>query len=291
MQVRKGTKRYPFSKGILAKSIARTGIGLDEVYEIVQDIQEDLQRQGLEEVKTSEIKRMVCEQLLSREYRTEERHYRVTRQIQYLEKPIVVMIGGGTGVGKSTIAAELAHRLGITRFIGSDGIREIMRYMVPRDFMPVLHESSFMAGEWLHNPFVEENIVYTFTQQVNMVSEGVLAFIRRGIKEGLHTMLNGIHLVPGYIEFDKERDDMFCFHYVLHLSDVEHHIQHIYSRSEGSRRDPDRYVDRISNIREIQQFITEMARQHDVPVVENHDFDETLNTIMDDIITTLEGHL
>jgi len=290
IRIRKGRERFPFSKGILAKSIARTGLGLDEVYEIVQDIQGDLQRQGHDEVRTSEIKDMVCDALLDRGHRAEERHYRVTRQIQYLEKPVVVMIGGGTGVGKSTIAAELSHRLGITRFIGSDGIREIMRYMVPHDFMPLLHESSFVAGRRLQNPFVQENIVYAFTQQVNMVSEGVLAFIRRGIQEGLHTMLNGIHLVPGYVDLDDERDQMFCFHYILHLSDVEQHIQHIYSRSEGSRRDPDRYVDRMNNIRDIQQFITDMARQHDVPVIENRDFDRTLATIMDDVITTLEEH-
>ena len=290
IRIMKDGERYPFSKGILAKSIAQTGLGLDEVYEIVQELQKDLDRQGRNEVESSQIKQMVCESLLRRGHRAEERHYRVTRQIKYLEKPIVIMIGGGTGVGKSTIAAELAHRLGITRFIGSDGIREIMRYMVPHDFMPVLHESSFMAGARLRNPFVQENAVYVFTQQVNMVSEGVLAFIRRGIKEGLHTMLNGIHLVPGFLDLEEERDQMFCFQYILHLSDVEQHIQHLYSRSEGSRRDPDRYVDRLNNIRDIQQFITDMARQHQVPIIENRDFDETLSFIMEDIITTLEEH-
>jgi 2-phosphoglycerate kinase len=284
----KGKKRYPFSKGILAKSITRTGIPMREIYEIVNEVQRKVKGKEKDEVHSSYIKDLVCERLLVRGYETEERYYRITREIKYLRKPLVIMIGGGTGVGKSTIAAELAHRLEITRSIGSDGIREIMRYMVPYDFMPVLHESSFLAGKRLEKPFVKESLVFAFIQQVNSVAEGVQAFIKRGVREGIHTMINGIHLVPGYIDLSDEKDDMFCFHYILHLSDVQNHIQQIYFRSEGSRRDPERYVDHINNIREIQSFIKDRAQEKGILIIENDDIDKTIHTIMDDIITKLE---
>jgi 2-phosphoglycerate kinase len=287
-EVIKGKKRYPFSKGILAKSITRTGIPIIEIYEIVDEIHKKVKGKEKDEVESGYIKRLVCDCLLERGHQTEERYYRITREIKYLKKPLVIMIGGGTGVGKSTIAAEVAHRLEITRSIGSDGIREIMRYMVPYDFLPILHESSFTAGKRLENPFVKENLIFSFTQQVNSVAEGVQAFIKRGVKEGIHTMLNGIHLVPGYIDLEEEKKDMFCFHYILHLSDIQSHIQQIYYRSEGSRRDPERYVDQIKNIREIQSFIKDMADEKGVLVIENDDIDSTINTIMEDIITKLE---
>ena len=32
-----------------------------------------------------------------------------------LELPLLVLVGGATGTGKSTVATEVAHRLGITR--------------------------------------------------------------------------------------------------------------------------------------------------------------------------------
>ncbi len=287
-EVIKGNKRYPFSKGILAKSITRTGIPMSEIYEIVNDVQRKLKGKERNEVKSGYIKCLVCECLLARGYKTEERYYRITREVKYLNKPMVVMIGGSTGVGKSTIAAEVAHRLGITRSIGSDGIREVMRYMVPYYFMPILHESSFTAGKRLKSPYVKENLIFAFIQQVNSVAEGVHAFIKRGVTEGIHTMINGIHLVPGYIDLAKEMDDMFCFHYILHLSDVQNHIQQIYYRSEGSRRDPERYVEEINNIREIQTFVKKMAEEKGVMVVENDDIKKTISIIMDDIITTLE---
>jgi len=287
-EVIKGKKRYPFSKGILAKSITRTGIPMSEIYGIVNEIQKKVKEKEKDEVESRYIKNLVCQCLLERGYKTEERYYRITREIKYLRKPLVIMIGGGTGVGKSTIAAEVAHRLEITRSIGSDGIREIMRYMVPYDFMPILHESSFIAGKRLENPYVKESLIFAFTQQINSVAEGVHAFIKRGVEEGIHTMVNGIHLVPGYIDLEDEKNDMYCFHYILHLSDVQSHIQQIYYRSEGSRRDPERYVDQINNIREIQGFIKDMADEKGVKVIENEGIDNTIRIIMDDIITKLE---
>src|SRR3712207_8879965 len=36
-------------------------------------------------------------------------------ELDELEVPIIVLIGGATGTGKSTIAAEVAYRLGIDR--------------------------------------------------------------------------------------------------------------------------------------------------------------------------------
>ncbi len=287
-EVIKGKKKYPFSKGILAKSITRTGIPMSEIYEIVNEIQKKLKGKNKHEVESQVLKSLVSECMLERGYKTEERYYRITREIKYLTKPMVIMIGGSTGVGKSTIAAETAHRLGITRSIGSDGIREVMRYMVPYRFMPILHESSFTAGKRLKNPFVKENLIFAFTQQVNSVAEGVHAFIKRGVAEGIHTMINGIHLVPGYIDLVEEKDDMLCFHYILYLSDVQKHIQQIYYRSEGSRRVPERYVEQINHIREIQNFIKEMAVEKGVMVIENDNIDKTIATIMDDIISTLE---
>ncbi|MFW6124099.1 MAG: ATP cone domain-containing protein [Acidobacteriota bacterium] len=288
IEVIKGKKRYPFSKGILAKSITRSGIPMSEIYEIVDEIQKKVKGKEGNEVASSYIKHLVSESLLERGYETEERYYRITREIKYLRKPLVIMIGGSTGVGKSTIAAEVAHRLAITRSIGSDGIREIMRYMVPYNFMPTLHESSFMAGKRLENPYIKENLIFAFTQQVKSVAEGVHAFIRRGVKEGIHTMINGIHLVPGYIDLSDEKNDMYCFHYILYISNVQTHIQQIYYRSEGSRRDPERYVDQIKNIREIQSFIKDMADEKRVRVIENDNIDNTISTIMEDIITKLE---
>lgn len=209
-------------------------------------------------------------------------------QFNQLKKPLIVLVGGATGVGKTSIATGISKTLDIDRVINSDVIREIMRYMLPAGIVPTLHESSFTAGKKVKNPLIKKDPIYGFSQQTSLVSEGVQAYIRRNVKEGLNTVMNGVHLIPGYLNLEHENGDVLLFHYILHLEDQEQHIQRFYQRSEGSRRDPDHYIRDIDAIRKIQTYIKEQADQREIPVIENVNFEKTLKTILTDISTTLE---
>ena len=60
--------------------------------------------------------------------------------------PLVLLVGGATGTGKSTVATEVAHRLGITRVTSTDFIRQTIRAFFSETRMPSVHYSSFEAG-------------------------------------------------------------------------------------------------------------------------------------------------
>lgn len=212
----------------------------------------------------------------------------IVDKISELKKPVIVLIGGVTGVGKTSIASEVSKKLGIDRFNNSDVIREIMRYMLPKEVVPTLHESSFTAGHVVNNPFIQKNVVYGFSQQSSLVSQGVLAYIRRNVKEGLNTIMNGVHLIPGYLDLGYNNGEVLLFEYVLHLENKERHIQRFYERSQGSKRDPEYYIQDISDIRKIQAYIKEQALKNEVMIIENVDFEQTVNTILKDIALSLE---
>ena len=55
------------------------------------------------------------------------RRLRRLHALRQLDVPIILLVGGATGTGKSTIATEAAHRLGITRVTSTDFIRQTMR--------------------------------------------------------------------------------------------------------------------------------------------------------------------
>ena len=67
--------------------------------------------------------------------------------VSELDVPLIILVGGGTGVGKSTIATQLAARLGIVRIISTDAIREVMKGVMSTEIIPTLHTSSFNADE------------------------------------------------------------------------------------------------------------------------------------------------
>lgn len=215
-------------------------------------------------------------------------HHQIVKDIPKLKKPLIVLIGGVTGVGKTSIASEVSKRLGIDRVNNSDVIREIMRYMLPKEIVPTLHESSFTAGSEVKNPFIQKNVIYGFSQQSSLVSQGVLAYIRRNVKEGLNTVMNGVHLIPGYLDLGYSNGNVFLFEYVLHLEDKETHIQRFYERSKGSKRDPEYYIRDIDAIRKIQTYIVDQANKHGTKVIENTDFEHTVSTIIKDITLYLE---
>jgi len=278
--VTKEDNRYPFSKGILARSMSPTGLPLDTIYDVVRKIQQDLERDDVEEIESEELR--------SRGYSEPANNYRMSRHIAHYRAPVVVLIGGAAGVGKSAISAEISRRLGIERIIGTDTIREIMRYMIPRDLMPVLHESSFQAGNSLRDPYVKNKVIYAFRQQANLVSEGIRAYVERGKKEGLNAVINGVHLVPGLLSLDFDDPDNRYFHYVVYLDDEEEHRKRFHLRAEGSFRDPERYTRNMTNIRRIQDFMRESAENLNVMAINNTNFERTVQIILRDVTAVLE---
>lgn len=52
-----------------------------------------------------------------------------------MRKPYVILIGSASGIGKSTIAAELAKQLNIKHLIESDFIRAVVRELLERNML------------------------------------------------------------------------------------------------------------------------------------------------------------
>lgn len=284
----KNDDEYPFSKGIMARSITKAGLSVDTAYEIVNKIRKDLNDKDIDRISSDELVELVSDELIEREKVLEDKYYRLHRSIRKTEKPVFILIGGSSGVGKSTIALALGHRLGINRVIGTDTIREIMRTILSPELEPTLYNSSFEEGN-IQTAFVNNKLIYGFEQQVRLISEGVKSVLRRGIKEGLTVIVNGVHIVPGFIaESEEFQDKCHIFQYILDVPDINAHIQNFYTREEGSHRDPKRYSDQIVNIRNIQNYINKQAQERNVKIIQNRDFMETIQTILNDISNTIQ---
>ena len=136
------------------------------------------------------------------------RRLRRLHALRQLDVPIILLVGGATGTGKSTIATEAAHRLGITRVTSTDFIRQTMRAFFSPAFMPSVHYSSFEAGLALTKAEEDEAgdaRLLGFLDQTRNVLVGVEAAIDRSLAEGWSMVLEGVHLVPGMVDVDRGR--------------------------------------------------------------------------------------
>ncbi|WP_163328626.1 ATP cone domain-containing protein [Desulfurobacterium thermolithotrophum] len=271
-----GKTFVPFSRGILAGSIRSAGVDTQEAFEIAKRIADYLRRKGKFRIKRAELRDITVKFLkrkLGKEY---AQRYLLWRQMKRLDKPVIILIGGATGVGKSKLAAELAGILEINRMASTDSIREVMRKMISKELVPSIHVSSYEAGNVVYKfgeMEKEQKILYGFLDQTEKVLTGVEAVINRAIKENISLIVEGIHLIPGV--FDRLKEKAYVIHLILTTLDEEMHKSRFKSREKVSQRTSKKYLRNFRAIRLIQDYLYKTAAERNIPVVENIDFDQT----------------
>jgi len=219
------------------------------------------------------------------------RQLRRFRDLQELDLPVILLVGGGTGTGKSTVATEVAYRLGITRVTSTDFVRQTMRAFFSKEFMPSIHYSSFEAGLGLTKAEEEESgdaALLGFLDQTRNVLTGVEAALQRALDEGWSMVLEGVHLVPGMIATEiREAVVVQC---VLAIEDEEIHRTHFWIRDTDSDgvRPSDRYLAGLPEIRMIQDYVLDRAARFDVPVIQNESQAEAIAAVMNLVLEHAE---
>ena len=190
-----------------------------------------------------------------------------------------------------SMAFELANRLGLKNIIGTDMIREVMRKIISKDLSPVIHKSSFDAYESIRTPSIRiDQVVEGFVSHVDVVNVGIEAIIERSVKEGISTIIEGVHIVPGFIREDlMENNNIIIF--TLTVDDEESHKQRFYSRCRQPwvKRSLERYMDNFSTIRKTQKFLVEQAKIHDAPIINNVEINETIDIMVNNILERFGG--
>ena len=188
----------PYSKGLMARALIAAGVSVERAYELATRIELDLAERDARSTDLDRVEELACEVLGYEEGSDVVRRLRRYAALHALDLPILLFVGGATGTGKSTVATEAAHRLGITRVTSTDFIRQTMRAFFSEAFMPSIHYSSFEAGHSVVDAETGDPTVLGFLEQTRNVLVGVDGAIQRALTEGWSMVLEGVHLVPGH---------------------------------------------------------------------------------------------
>ena len=243
----------------------------------------DLLSRGEAAVDLARLEELAIEVLGENEGAQALRRLRRHETLRELDLPIILLIGGATGTGKSTVATEVAYRLGITRVSSTDFVRQTMRAFLSPQFMPSIHWSSFDL------PDEDElrDVLGAFVDQTQNVLIGVRAVIDRALQEGWSLVLEGVHLVPGMLP---KVEGALVINCVLAIESEETHAAHFWVRDASSDglRPVEKYLDALPDIRLIQEFVVEQARRAGVPVVENSSIELSIATVMELVLSGAE---
>ncbi|MGH2831089.1 MAG: zeta toxin family protein, partial [Actinomycetota bacterium] len=279
----------PFSKGLMAGTIMAAGLSPARAYHVAQVIEDRLLQTGRRSVASTELRRMAEEAIREEAGDRYAESYMKWQSVADLDRPIIILIGGGTGAGKSTIATQLAARLGIVRIISTDAIREVMKGVVSHRFMPTLYTSSFDADEVVRSkvPAGDDAVLAGFRDQAAAVSVGVRSLMERSVTEGTDVIIEGAHIVPGFLDAGDLRGKAVVVQMAVLVEDEDLHRSHFSVRGHQTRARPQRrYLEHFDNIRRIQKFIRSQALAHGVPVISNYDLDATLAAAIDVVVST-----
>jgi 2-phosphoglycerate kinase len=279
----------PYSKGLMARALMRVGVSAVRAYEVARRIEQDMLSRKQDSIAIDRVEELAEDVLGESEGEAAVRRMRRYSELAELDLPVIVLIGGATGTGKSTVATEVAYRLGVTRVTSTDFVRQTLRAFFSPEFMPSIHHSSFEAGRALRSAEAEEvdPLLHGFLDQTRNVLVGVNAAIERSLAEGWSTVLEGVHLVPG---MTAPIADALVVQCVLAIQSEDAHASHFWIRdvaSEGARS-LDKYLDHLGDIRYLQDYIVERAEREEVPVIWNKDREGATSAVLELVLTAAE---
>ena len=100
-------------------------------------------------------------------------------------------------------------------------------------------------------------------------------------------VLEGVHLVPGMLPRIENALVVQC---VIAITNEDTHANHFWIRDQTSdgTRSLDKYLDRLSDIRFLQDYIVDRARGAGVPVIDNRQREQSIAAVMELVLTAAD---
>lgn len=199
-----------------------------------------------------------------------------------MRKPYVILIGSASGIGKSTIAAELAKQLEIKHLIESDFIRAVVRGIIGKEYAPALHSSSYDAYKHLRNRNRFESygdlVSAGFDEHVAYVIPALEKIIQRAITDYDDIIIEGVHLVPGLIDTEQFEEYANIYFFVL-SSDEESHKERFVKRAVQIQRGG-KQLDYFKENRIIHDHLLTQAEKNNVVVISTETIEKSIDNIL-----------
>ena len=281
----------PFSKGMLAVSLQGAGMEPSDAYDVARELETLLLRRKQRTIERSALRDLVRETIERAHGAQAAERYRLWRQALEDGRPIFLLLGGSTGVGKTSIAAEVARRLEISRIVGTDSIRQIMRLMFSPDLMPEIHCSTYDAYAALNLDRAEgiDRVISAFREQAQKIAVGVHALLDRAVEENISMMIEGVNLLPSCLDLSGYQENAHVISLVVATLDEEAYRDRFRSRAETAReRAAEKYLGHLDQILAIQDHILAEAEHFGLPIIDNVRLDDAVLSVTRSVISTLK---
>jgi len=278
----------PFSADILTRSLEACVLDRKPAIEIALQVKKSIQNRGQSGIAPPALRRLIYQSLREHCSKEAANYYLSWRRFKTSGEPLIILLGGATGTGKSTISSELAYRLDVVRTQSTDMMREIIRSYLAPDAVPTLGFSSFDA--WRGLPGIkapdgrrktDNPVIAGFLDQYAHVRSALEATIARALKERQDMILEGVHALPMQVDLARAREAAVVVPVMLAVTTRQQLANQLSWRSrEQPDRGSSRYLEELDAIWELQSFLLNQADEAHIPIIANRSIEDTVHEVL-----------
>ncbi|MHA1911467.1 MAG: hypothetical protein ACTSYA_07210 [Candidatus Kariarchaeaceae archaeon] len=275
----------PFSRGFLVDSLLSIGMAYEHAFSFAGTISDEFPyvfSRGV--VSGTDFKKYVSQHITAVSPLWASRFQLFNLEENALN-PLIILIGGTPGIGKSTLANLVARRFKATNLLGTDILREILRGIISTSLMPALHFSSFESSQFLSGHLLtrQNPIIVGFEQQVTKVMVAIESVISHQLHLPDVSIIEGVHLVPTLISPELLNNPRVIF-MMLSLDNEQKHLGRLKRRARSHpSRNSERLIELFDNIRVINSYLLEKAKEANIPVIDCEDTELAIDNLMNEI--------
>lgn len=285
----------PFSREQHRRHLESSGLSYEDSTAVTTAIHNHLMKKGRPEIGSRHLGMLTYRYVHWSLGADTARRYLVLVDFLRGRRPLLLLVCGAPGCGKSAVATEIAHRLDIARTQSTDLLREVMRMMIPERLLPVLHSSSFNAWHALpERPTAEKDpdslLVEGYRTQTELLSVPCEAVIRRSIREHTSLILEGVHVQHSLLARFAEDSETVVVPVMLAILNPNRLRERIVRRgNKAVQRRAERYLQNFDEIWRLQSFLLSEADRTGVPIIRNNTKDQAISAVMKTVVDFLSA--
>lgn len=276
-----------FSVGILSHSLEACAIKPDAAISAARLVHATLLALGQREIDHWTVRKNTYQSLITDCSQEAADSYLSRQRFTDSGKPLILLVGGVTGSGKSTVSLKLADRLGIAGIQSTDMMREIIRSYLPSQIVPTLGFSSFEAWHGLPSAFAKQNkeldapVITGYLTQLNMMRPAMEATLARALKEEQSLILEGVHVTPSNLDLTVANQEAIVIPIILAAMEKKLLAKNLESRGrESSQRKASHYLDHLEDIWELQNYLLSQADAAGLSIIQNTNMEDMIGDIL-----------
>ncbi|MHA1911466.1 MAG: hypothetical protein ACTSYA_07205 [Candidatus Kariarchaeaceae archaeon] len=292
VQVRDLDDQQFFSKGLLAHQLTNRGLVVDSLksYGLAMKVEERLLKNGISEISALNLIEVITEELRAEFDPKIADRYNLFSRLPLEGKSLVIVMIGTVGVGKGTLANDLATLFRVPRVIGTDVIHRLMRDLLSPMLVPELQISPFEAYKGLRPIYssIYDPLLIGFDEVSKIVDAGLRSVIYRSEREKISTIIRGeLFSLKEIGPWLLDQPEVFPF--MITLNDEELHRERLLKEEQTSNQILT--SDSFDAIRKIQHYLLEGSEEMGIQIIDNQSLDETIETILDVIVSEMKPKL